>query len=161
MRGLTSVKCHLCTPPPPPHAPAHHKPIKPNWQDCSNRSDLSVHTLTHTHTHTSRLSAWDYLTSDIVTVWIIQTSECLLFECAPLILTTAGEGCVCRGFCCGLFRLTSAPRRERRTPGCFIYLFFSNVFCFQTSAAASALVSVNRCYWNRKKSQERAACRLA
>lgn len=43
------------------------------------------------------------------------------------------------------------------------FFFFSNVFCFQTSAAASALISVDEpdaISLNRKKSQEHAACQL-
>lgn len=46
-------KCHLLDAVTRSSAP--HKPIKPNWQDCSNRSDLSD-THTHLHTHLETLS---------------------------------------------------------------------------------------------------------
>ena len=87
MSGLRSVKCHLQNA--VTRSATLNKPIKPNWQDCSNRSDTWTppHPPLTQHTHTRTT----------VIVWDFSKSVCvLLSERMSLILTVTGEGRVCR-----------------------------------------------------------------
>lgn len=83
MSGFRSVKCHLLNA--VTRSGTLHKPIKPNWQDCSNQSDLSTppktphhhHHHTHTHTlyriisHSDTVTVWDYFTKVYVFAFLV------------------------------------------------------------------------------------------
>ncbi len=93
------------------HAPAH-------TTNQLNQIDRIVQTglicpPPHTHTHTHSHTLHGIILQAILSLFGLFTKRaCLLFQCKPLILTMAGEGCACQSFAV-VCSLSLKHRREK------------------------------------------------